>query len=61
MDTKDESLLWPNWVENLKQERQSDFLAQGTLINKQSIGQTIGRTILRGVVSQGWWKIGELA
>jgi hypothetical protein len=48
MDTKDESLLWPNWVENLKQERQSDFLAQGTLINKRSIGQTIGRAILRG-------------
>ena len=48
MDTKEENLLWPNWVDYLKQERQSDFIAQGTLINKQSIGQTIGRAILRG-------------
>ena len=48
MDTKDESLLWPNWVDYLKRERQSDFIAQGTLINKKSIGQTIGRAILRG-------------
>ena len=48
MDIKNESLLWPNWVDNLKQERQSEFIAQGTLINKQSIGQTIGRAVLRG-------------
>jgi hypothetical protein len=48
MDTREESLLWPNWVDNLKKERRSDFIAQGTLINKQSIGQTIGRAILRG-------------
>ena len=50
MDTKDESLLWPNWVDSLKQEPQSDFIAQGTLINKQSIGQTLGRATLRGPV-----------
>ncbi len=50
MDTKDESLLWPNWVDNLKQEPQSDFIAQGTLINKKSIGQTLGRATLRGPV-----------
>ncbi len=48
MDTKDESLLWPKWVDKLRQEQQSDFIAQGTLINKQSIGQTIGRAILHG-------------
>ncbi len=50
MDTREESLLWPNWMDNLKHERQSDFIAQGTLINKHSIGQTIGSAILRGPV-----------
>jgi hypothetical protein len=48
MDTKDESLLWPVWVDKLKRERRSDFIAQGTLINRLSIGQTIGRAKLRG-------------
>ncbi len=50
MDTEEESLKWPNWVDYLKQEQQSDFIAQGTLINKHSIGQTIGRAILHGPV-----------
>ncbi len=51
MDTKEESLLWPYWVDNLKQERESYFIAQGTLINKHSIGQTMGRAILHGPVT----------
>jgi hypothetical protein len=50
MDTKEERLLWPNWVDNLKQQQRSYFIAQGTLINKHSIGQTIGRAILLGPV-----------
>jgi len=50
LDSNEQNLLWPNWVDNLKQEKRSDFIAQGTLINKHSIGQTIGHTILHGPV-----------
>ncbi len=50
MDTSEDSLLWPNWLDKIKQEQRSDFIAQGTLINKHSIGQTIGRAILHGPV-----------
>jgi hypothetical protein len=51
MVTRKKELLWPNWVEYLKQEQQSAFIAQGTLINKYSIGQTMGRAILHGPVA----------
>ena len=50
MDSNEENHLWPNWVDNLKQEKRSEFIAQGTLINKHSIGQTLGRAILHGPV-----------
>jgi hypothetical protein len=46
----DKSMLWPYWVDMLKQQPQSDFIAQGTLINKHSIGQTLGRAVLHGPV-----------
>ena len=39
MDTREDSLLWPNWLDKIKQEQRSDFIAQGTLINKHSIGR----------------------
>jgi hypothetical protein len=62
METRKVDLLWPNWVEFLKRERQSDFIAQGTLINKRSIGQTIGRAMLHGpVVASGVRRIFNFA
>ena len=42
--------LWPNWVEWAKTRTRTDFIAQGTLINKRSIGQTLGNAELRGSV-----------
>lgn len=50
MDAREDSLLWPNWLDKIKQEQRSVFIAQGTLINKHSIGQTIGRAALHGPV-----------
>lgn len=50
MEPNEESLLWPAWVERLKQEERSYFIAQGTLINRHSIGQTIGHAKLHGTV-----------
>lgn len=62
MDTSQEDLLWPNWVDHLKRERQAEFVAQGTLINKHSIGQTIGRAKLHGpVVASGVRRIFNFA
>jgi hypothetical protein len=55
-------LLWPNWVGYLRQEGRSEFIAQGTLINKHSIGQTIGHARLHGpVVASGVRRIFNFA
>jgi len=62
MTTREEELLWPNWVAFLKRQRQSDFIAQGTLINRHSIGKTIGRAKLHGpVVASGVRRIFNFA
>lgn len=62
MDTKEENLLWPIWVDKLKQEKESYFIAQGTLINKHSIGQTVGGAKLHGpVIASGVKRIFNFA
>lgn len=48
------SLLWPAWPEFFKKGPVRRFIAQGTLINKQSIGETLGRANLHGpVIAEG--------
>ena len=46
----DNQLLWPNWIEFLKKEKEAKFVAQGTLINKHSISQTLAQAIIHGPV-----------
>ena len=54
--------LWPNWVEWAKKRPSTDFIAQGTLINKHSIGQTLGNAELHGpVVATGVRRIFNFA
>ena len=60
--SNEESLLWPNWVDYLKGQKRCDFIAQGTLINKHSIGQTIDRASLHGpVIASGVRRIFNFA
>ena len=60
--SNEESLLWPNWVEYLKGKKRCELIAQGTLINKHSIDQTIGRASLRGpVIASGVRRIFNFA
>ncbi len=50
MNPNEEFLLWPNWANFSKGKQHCDFIAQGTLINKHSIGKTIDRARLHGPV-----------
>jgi hypothetical protein len=50
MNKSEENLLWPDWVDFLKRKQQTKLIAQGTLINKHSIGETIDRAKLHGPV-----------
>lgn len=50
MNPNEEHLLWPNWADFSKRNQHCQFIAQGTLINKHSIGKTIGRARLHGPV-----------
>jgi len=60
--SNEESLLWPYWVDYLKRTKRCDFIAQGTLINKHSIDQTIGRASLHGpVIASGVRRIFNFA
>lgn len=54
MSPNEENLLWPDWVDFSKRRQHCKFVAQGTLINKHSIGKTIDRASLHGpVVASG--------
>lgn len=54
MNPNEEDFLWPNWADFLKGQQHCKFIAQGTLINKHSIGKTIDRARLHGsVVASG--------
>ena len=48
MKPTEENLLWPNWANFSKRNQNCKFIAQGTLINKHSIGKTIDRASLHG-------------
>ena len=50
MNSNEEHLLWPDWADFVKNNQHCQFIAQGTLINKHSIGKTIGRARLHGPV-----------
>ncbi len=50
MNPYDEKLLWPGWANFAKRKQHCDFIAQGTLISKHSIGKTIDRARLHGPV-----------
>ncbi len=50
MNSNDENLLWPGWANFSKRKQHCNFIAQGTLINKHSIGKTIDRARLHGPV-----------
>ena len=50
MNADDERLLWPDWPDFVKTAPERRFIAQGTLINRQSIAQTIGAANLHGPV-----------
>ncbi len=62
MNPYDENLLWPSWANFTKRKQHCDFIAQGTLINKHSIGKTIDRARLRGpVIASGVKRIFNFA
>ena len=62
MNPYDENLLWPSWANFAKRKQHCDFIAQGTLINKHSIGKTIDRARLRGpVIASGVKRIFNFA
>ena len=48
MKPTEENLLWPNWANFSKRNQNCKFIAQGTLINKHSIGKTIDHASLHG-------------
>lgn len=50
MNRNDEEFLWPAWPDFLRQKERFAFIAQGTLINKHSIGTTLGNANLHGPV-----------
>ncbi len=55
-------MLWPCWIELLKNREPCQFIAQGTLINKHSINQTIDRANLHGqVIASGVKRIFNFA
>jgi hypothetical protein len=55
-------LLWPSWPELFKKGPDRRFIAQGTLINKQSIERTISRANLHGpVIAEGVRRIFNFA
>ena len=62
MNANDENLLWPGWANFAKRKQHCDFIAQGTLINKHSIGKTIDRARLHGpVIASGVKRIFNFA
>ncbi len=62
MNPNDENLLWPGWANCLKRKQNCYFIAQGTLINKHSIGKTIDRARLYGpVIASGVRRIFNFA
>lgn len=50
MKQNDKNLLWPHWPDFLKGQRRCKIIAYGTLINKHSIGKTIGHARVEGPV-----------
>ena len=62
MNPNEENLLWPNWVDFSKRNQHCKFIAQGTLINKQSIEKTIDGARLHGpVIASGVRRIFNFA
>ena len=62
MNPNDENLLWPSWVNFSKRKQHCKFIAQGTLINKHSIGKTIDSARLHGpVIASGVKRIFNFA
>lgn len=57
----DRSLLWPSWPQLIKNGPVHGFIAQGTLINRDSIEQTIGPANLHGpVIAEGVRRVSTL-
>ena len=62
MNLNEEHLLWPSWADFSKKKQHCNFIAQGTLINKRSIGKTIDRARLHGpVIASGVRRIFNFA
>ncbi len=50
MELNERQLRWPHWIDFLKETSRSWIIAYGTLINKHSIGQTVGESHVEGPV-----------